>query len=95
MSFHGSYRAPHDSRPQITVDCQDAAMKSLLASFGLVAIDFAVGEPGHERVVLKVTKPGTFTLPEVVKAGMPISVRPSLDNPSGVEIRLSIRWDRP
>jgi hypothetical protein len=92
-SFHGSYRAPYNSRPQITVECKDAALNSLLANFGLVSVDFAVGEPGNERVVLKVSKPGTYIFPEVVSAGEAISVRPSLDNPPGVEVQLKIRWD--
>jgi hypothetical protein len=44
-------------------------------------------------VVLKVSKPGTYIFPEVVSAGEAISVRPSLDNPPGVEVQLKIRWD--
>ena|SRR2546425_10293440 len=75
------------------LSAQDAALNSLLANFGLVSVDFAVGESGHERVVLKVSKPGTYVFPEVVSAGEAISVRPSLDNPPGVEVRLKIRWD--
>jgi hypothetical protein len=85
-SFHGSYRAPHDSRPQITVEFQDAVETTP----GFVAIEFSVGEVGRERVVLKVSKPGTYTFPEVVRTDVPISLRPT----PGVDMQLRIRWEQ-
>jgi hypothetical protein len=84
--FQGSYRVPHDSRPKITVEFQDQAA---MATPGFVAIDFAVGEPGRERIVLKVSTPGTYTFPEVVKADVPISIRPA----TGVDMVLRIKWE--
>ena len=84
-SFHGSYRASYDSRPQITVEFQDVVETTP----GFVAIEFSVGEPGRERVVLKVSKPGTYKFPEVVKADVPISFRPT----PGIDMQLRLRWE--
>ena len=83
-SFHGSYRASYDSRPEITIEFQDAGATTA----GLIAIEFSVGEPGHERVVLQVSKPGTYRFPEIVKADAPISFRQT----PGIDMKLWIRW---
>src|SRR5207247_6432925 len=74
-SFHGMARARKASRPTITVTSTETELKSPLESFGLRAIDFAIGEPDLERVVLHVSKPGTFTFPANVQAGERIAAR--------------------
>ncbi len=91
--FHSYKRAPKASRPTITVQCAETELKSLLRSFGLLAIDFGIGEPDHERVVLQVSKPGSFSFPVNVKAGELISVRPR--ELAGTEVTITISWDDP
>ena len=46
--FHGNWRAPKASRPIITVDATEDAMKQLLAAFGIPSLDFAVSYAFHE-----------------------------------------------
>src|SRR5438128_9317661 len=52
--FHGDWRAPKASRPIITVVATEDAMKQLLAAFGIPSLDFAIGEPGQEVVMIQV-----------------------------------------
>ena|SRR5438105_3359022 len=92
-TFHGLRRAPKASRPVIMVKGNDAALSSPLAHFGLLALDIGVGEPGHERVVLKVTKTGAFELPENVTANDLVSVR-ALDL-AGTGLTISVAWVDP
>ena len=58
--FHGNWRAPKASRPIITVEATEDAMKQLLAAFGIPSLDFAIGEPGQEEVMMQVSTTGSF-----------------------------------
>ena len=88
--FHGDWRAPKASRPIITVDATEDAMKQFLAAFGILSIDFATGEPGQEEVVMHVSKTGHFPFPRVVAAGSRLSVRaPDL---AGHDVRIRVSW---
>src|SRR5437899_232229 len=66
---HGNWRAPKASRPIITVDATEDAMKQLLAALGIPSLDFAIGEPGQEEVMMQVSTTGSFPFPRVVAAG--------------------------
>jgi hypothetical protein len=89
--FYGNWRAPKASRPTIIVESTEKAMKDFLATFGILSIDFAIGEPGHEDVVLHVSKTGRFEFPQVVKVGDRISVHaPDL---AGHDVHIRIEWD--
>src|SRR5262249_16806209 len=88
--FHGDWRAPKASRPIITVDATEDAMKQFLAAFGILSIGFATGEPGQEEVVLHVSKTGNFMCPRVVAAGSRLSVRaPDL---ASHDVRIRVSW---
>src|SRR6266566_6785416 len=73
--FHGDWRAPKASRPIVTVDATEDAMKQLLAAFGIPSLDFAIGEPGQEVVMIQVSTAGSFPFPRVVVPGTRVSVR--------------------
>jgi hypothetical protein len=92
--FVGNWRAPKPSRPTIVVDAHEKAIKEYLATFGIpFSMDFGLGEPGQEEVVLHVSKTGSFVFPRVVKTGDRISVRaPDL---AGHEVRVRIEWSDP
>ena len=64
--FHGNWRAPKASRPIITVEATEDAMKQLLAAFGIPSLDFAIGEPGQEEVMMQVSTTGSFPFPCVL-----------------------------
>jgi hypothetical protein len=88
--FHGDWRAPKASRPIITVDATEDAMKQFLAAFGILSIDFATGETGQEEVVMHVSKTGHFPFPRVVAAGSRLSMRaPDL---AGHEVHIRVSW---
>src|SRR2546425_11128915 len=74
--FHGDWRAPKASRPIVTVDATEDAMKQLLAAFGIPSLDFAIGDPGQEQVMIQVSTAGSFPFPRVVVPGPPVSVPP-------------------
>jgi hypothetical protein len=88
--FHGNWRAPKASRPIIAVEATEDAMKQLLAAFGMPSLDFAIGEPGQEEVMMQVSTTGSLPFPRVVAAGTRVSVRaPDL---AGHDVQVRVSW---
>jgi len=87
--FHGDWRAPKASRPIVTVDATEDAMKQLLAAFGIPSLDFAIGEPGQEVVMIQVSTAGSFPFPRVVVPGTRVSVRAADLASHDVQVRVS------
>jgi hypothetical protein len=87
--FHGNWRAPKASRPIISVDATEDALKQLLAAFGIPALDFAIGESGQEEVMMQVSTIGSFPFPRVVAAGTRVSVRAADLASHDVQVRVS------
>jgi hypothetical protein len=87
--FHGDWRAPKASRPIITVDATEDAMQQLLAAFGIPSLDFAIGEPEQEEVMIRVSTAGSFPFPQVVVAGTRVSVRAADLAGHDVQVRVS------
>ena len=87
--FHG-WRASKASRPIVTVDATEDAMKQLLAAFGIPSLDFAIGEPGQEQVMIQVSTAGSFPFPRVVVAGTRVSVRAA--DPAGHDVQIRVSW---
>jgi len=88
--FHGNWRAPKASRPIIIVDATEDAMKQLLAAFGLSSLDFAIGEPGQEVVMIQVSTAGSFPFPRVVVPGTRVSVRAA--DLAGHDVHIRVSW---
>ena len=88
--FHGNWCAPKASRPIITVEATEGAMKQLLAAFGIPSLDFAIGEPGQEEVMLQVSTAGSFPFPRVVAAGTRVSVRAA--DLTGHDVQVRVSW---
>ena len=88
--FHGDWRAPKASRPIITVVATEDAMKQLLAAFGIPSLDFAIGEPGQEEVMIQVSTTGSFPFPRVVAAGTRVSVRAA--DLAGHDVQVRVSW---
>ena len=88
--FHGDWRAPKASRPIITIDATEDAMQQLLAAFGIPSLDFAIGEPGQEEVMIRVSTAGSFPFPRVVVAGTRVSVRAA--DLAGHEVQVRVSW---
>jgi hypothetical protein len=88
--FHGNWRAPKASRPIIIVDATEDAMKQLLAAFGIPSLDFAIGEPGHEEVVMHLSTSGSFPFPRVVAAETRVSVRAA--DLAGHDVQVRVSW---
>ena len=47
--YHGDWRAPKASKPIITVDATEDAMKQLLAAFGIPSLDSPSVNPGRKK----------------------------------------------
>ena len=88
--FHGNWRAPKASRPIIIVDATEDAMKQLLAAFGLLSLDFAIGEPGQEEVVMQISTTGSFPFPRVVATGTRLSMRAA--DLAGRDVQVRVSW---
>jgi hypothetical protein len=88
--FHGNWRAPKASRPIISVDATEDALKQLLAAFGIPALDFAIGEPGQEEVMMQVSTIGSFPFPRVVTAGTRVSVGAA--DLVGHDVQVRVSW---
>jgi hypothetical protein len=88
--FHGNWRAPKASRPIVTVDATEDALKQLLAAFGISSLEFAIGEPGQEDVMLQVSTTGSFPFPRVVAAGTRVSVRAA--DLAGHDVQVRVSW---
>ena len=86
--FHGDWRAPKASRPIITVVATEDAMKQLLAAFGIPSLDFAIGEPGQEEVMLQISTTNNFPFPRVVITGTRVSVRAA--DPAGHDVQVRV-----
>jgi hypothetical protein len=74
-----------------TANCRPTIMVSHNVLFADLLLDFAVGEPGQERKVLEVTRPGSFQFPEVVGVGQRVSVRVRKSIPPGFKVE--VRWE--
>jgi hypothetical protein len=88
--FHGDWRAPKASRPIVTVEATEDAMRQLLAAFGIPSLDFAIGERGQEEVMIKVSTAGSFPFPRVVVAGARVSVRAA--DLAGHDVQVRVSW---
>ena len=88
--FHGDWRAPKASRPIVTVDATEDAMKQLLATFGIPSLDFAIGEAGQEQVMIQVSTAGSFPFPRVVVSGTRVSVCAA--DLSGHDVQVRVSW---
>jgi hypothetical protein len=88
--FHGNWRAPKTSRPIVIIDATEDAMKQFLAAFGIQSLDFAIGEPGHEEVMIQATTTGSFPFPRVVAAGTRLSVRAA--DPAAHDLQVRVSW---
>jgi hypothetical protein len=88
--FHGNWRAPKASRPIITVEATEDAMTQLLAVFGTPSLDFAIGEPGQEEVMMQVSNTGSFQFPRVVAAGTRVPVRTA--DLAGHDVQVRVSW---
>lgn len=75
--------APHASRPSIKIEHDHGSLVGVL-------LDFGVGQPGHQRPVLEVTRQGTFRFPELISLGELLWVR---CRHLPVEVRIFVQWD--
>src|SRR3989442_7308179 len=62
----------------------------LLAAFGIPSLDFALGEPGQEEVMLQVSTAGSFPFPRIVAAGTRVSVRAA--DLAGHDVQVRVSW---
>jgi hypothetical protein len=65
-------------------------MKQFLAALGIQSIDFAIGAPGQEEVIMQVSTTGSFPFPRVVVAWTRLSVRAA--DPAAHDVQVRVSW---